>query len=70
MDDQWQAATVKALVPERGYGFASRAGKLDVLLHVSDIGATLFDALQVGQPIEITVRDTPKGARATQARVT
>jgi CspA family cold shock protein len=68
--------TIKNLVSDRGFGFirpeeASPDGK-DLFFHRSDVqGATTYDQLQVGQPVEYDLgQDERRGTtKATNVRL-
>jgi CspA family cold shock protein len=57
--------TVKWFNGDKGYGFISREGGEDVLVHFSAIQGEGFRNLSEGQKVEFAVEKGPKGPQAT-----
>jgi cold shock protein len=59
--------TVKWLDEARGFGFLSREGGPDVVVHHSEIRAEGFRTLNEGDKVRFEVVESPKGPRAANA---
>lgn len=58
--------TIKRLVFEKSFGFITPEGSdKDVFFHSSELLGVQFSELQLGNNVEFTLQDTPKGPKAT-----
>ncbi|MHB0977048.1 MAG: cold-shock protein [Candidatus Aquicultorales bacterium] len=62
--------TVKWFNNDKGFGFIAREDGPDVFVHFSGIAGDGFKALNEGDAVEFEIEEDPKGARATNVRVT
>lgn len=54
---------------DRGFGFISREGQVkDLFFHSKDLVGVTYDELQVGDVVEFTVEDGPKGQSAKNVK--
>lgn len=60
--------TVKFFNSEKGFGFISREGAADVLVHHSNIAGEGYKSLQEGQSVEFEVGPGRKGEEARNVR--
>ena len=65
---QMRTGTIKKLVDDRGFGFIE-TDHGDLFFHVSALQGVAFEELQVGQPVEYTDVEGPKGRRAETVKV-
>ncbi len=57
--------TIKRLVFEKSFGFITPEGAdKDVFFHSSELQGVQFSELQLGNTVEYTLQDTPKGPKA------
>ena len=61
--------TVKWFNAEKGYGFISREGGSDLLVHYSAIQGSGYRTLEEGQAVEFEVTQGPKGDQAQDVRL-
>ena len=61
--------TVKFFNDEKGFGFISRDGDSDVLVHFSNIEGTGRKSLQAGQQVEFELGEGRKGVEANNVKV-
>ncbi|OXS22736.1 cold-shock protein [Pseudomonas rhodesiae] len=61
--------TVKWFNAEKGYGFITQDGGVDLFVHYSAIKGDGFKTLEEGQKVEFEVTQGPKGAQAENVRV-
>ncbi|MBX4139148.1 MULTISPECIES: cold-shock protein [Pseudomonas] len=61
--------TVKWFNAEKGFGFITQEGGLDLFVHYSAIKGDGFKTLEEGQKVEFEVTQGPKGAQAENVRV-
>jgi CspA family cold shock protein len=64
-----ETGTVKWFNGGKGYGFISREGGPDVLVHFSEIQGQGFRNLEEGQNVEFNVEQGQKGPQATNVTV-
>jgi len=60
---------VKFFNTEKGYGFISREGGDDVLVHYSNIEGSGYRSLEEGQAVEFDVAPGRKGEEAQNVKV-
>lgn len=54
---------------DRGFGFIAREGESkDLFFHSKDLVGVTFDEIQVGDKVEFTVEDGPKGPSAKNVK--
>src|SRR4029079_15818940 len=68
-EDSLTTGTVKFFNSEKGFGFISREGGDDVLVHYSNIQSTGYKTLDEGQRVEFDVAPGRKGEEAQNVRV-
>ncbi|WP_348750908.1 cold-shock protein [Pseudomonas rhodesiae] len=61
--------TVKWFNAEKGFGFITQDGGVDLFVHYSAIKSDGFKTLEEGQKVEFEVTQGPKGAQAENVRV-
>lgn len=61
-----RTGTVKWFNETKGYGFIEQEGGKDIFVHYSAIRMDGYRTLREGQPVEYTVRETPKGLQAAE----
>ncbi|GAA0256834.1 MULTISPECIES: cold-shock protein [Pseudomonas] len=61
--------TVKWFNAEKGFGFITQDGGVDLFVHYSAIKGDGFKTLEEGQKVEFEVTQGPKGAQAENVRV-
>jgi CspA family cold shock protein len=54
---------------ERGFGFIRTPGGKDLFFHSSALEGVAFEDLRVGQRVEFTATEGPKGPRADAIRL-
>lgn len=54
---------------DKGFGFIRKANGSDVFFHSSALEGVVFEQLQVGQRVEFTEGEGPKGLRAEGIRL-
>lgn len=60
---------VKWFNAEKGFGFITQDGGVDLFVHYSAIKGDGFKTLEEGQKVEFEVTQGPKGAQAENVRV-
>lgn len=61
--------TVKWFNAEKGFGFITQDGGVDIFVHFSAITGDGFRTLEENQKVEFEVTQGPKGAQAENVRV-
>ncbi len=61
--------TIKKLVSDKGFGFIAGDDN-DVFFHHSAVEEIPFESLRIGQKVEYTEGQGPKGPRAENVKVT
>ena len=57
---------VKWWIPSKGYGFIQNEQGDDIFVHYTDVNLPGRKNLEEGQAVTFTLKETPKGPRATQ----
>jgi CspA family cold shock protein len=60
--------TIKKLA-EKGFGFIDTGSNKDLFFHLSSLDGCSFEELQVGQKVEFTHGDGPKGPVAENVKI-
>jgi CspA family cold shock protein len=63
LENQVAEGTIKR-VTDKGFGFIATASGKDLFFHRSALQGVAFEELQVGQRVEFTEGEGPKGPRA------
>ena len=65
-----ESGTVKWFNNDKGFGFISRDGDVDVFVHYRAINSDGYRSLKEGQRVEFTVTQGQKGPQAENVTVT
>ncbi len=69
-ESNWEAATVKRVIPQRGIAFLTRGeGQPDIYVHKSTLKRCGLKNLQEGQKVEVKWGRTEKGIEASELRL-
>lgn len=60
---------VKMVAEGKGFGFISRDGSRDLFFHATKVVDHQFDAIRVGDEVEFTVDEGPKGEFADNVQL-
>ena len=61
---------IKKLIRDRGFGFIRAEDGNEVFFHQSALEGTTYESLEEGAKVEFAIERGPKGARATNMRLT
>ena len=67
-ENQVAEGSIKRLT-DKGFGFIATASGKDVFFHTSALEDVTFEELRVGQRVEFTEGEGPKGPRAESVRL-
>ncbi len=62
------SGTIKSLIPNKGFGFISSAGKSDIFFHSSAVVSGEFDSLQVGETVTFEEENDPRDPSRQRAK--